>query len=277
MKDSSNVSERELQPPAVGISVVIFALDMNNENSDLFPAMQIPLVRRIRQPYIGKWALPGSNLRGGVSLETMARDALESTTRLQPEYLEQLCTFGDPDRSGSALPMVSIVYWALIDSSELANSNAKNPNAKNMQSAGFEPVENVRFFPVDSLPELAFDHRMIIDYAVERARNKIEYSDLATRLVGEEFTLRQLRSVYEAVRGQSMDPANFRRKMLASGLLKPTGEKLKSTKHRPAALYRYVFSSSVRSSGVRDFDIRGSDAYSSGGRGLNHSISHAPL
>ena len=54
MKDSSNVSERELQPPAVGISVVIFALDMNNENSDLFPAMQIPLVRRIRQPYIGK-------------------------------------------------------------------------------------------------------------------------------------------------------------------------------------------------------------------------------
>ena len=212
-----------------------------------------------------------------LSERDVARDALESTTRLQPEYLEQLCTFGDPDRSGSALPMVSIVYWALIDSSELANSNAKNPSAKNMQSAGLEPVENVRFFPVDSLPELAFDHRMIIDYAVERARNKIEYSDLATRLVGEEFTLRQLRSVYEAVRGQSMDPANFRRKMLASGLLKPTGEKLKSTKHRPAALYRYVFSSSVRSSGVRDFDIRGSDAYSSGGRGLNHSISHAPL
>ena len=88
--------------------------------------------------------------------------------------------------------------------------------------------------PEDELPELAFDHRQIIDYALWRLRNKIEYPDIATKLVGDTFTLRQLHHVYEAITGEAIDVANFRRRMLLSGELEDTGEKLRDGRHRPA-------------------------------------------
>ena len=189
------------------------------------PTLWIPLVRRIRQPFLGDWALPGGDIKAGTSLEDAARQALESTTQLTPRYLEQLYTFGDPSRSRGGLPMVSIVYWALIGATETAQ---------------FQEGDNVRWFPTNNLPTLAFDHKEIIDYALTRVRNKVEYTDLATRLVGDTFTLSQLREVHEAITGDSLDPANFRRKMLASGLIEPTGEQLANGRHRPAMLYRYA-------------------------------------
>ena len=108
--------------------------------------------------------------------------------------------------------MVSVVYWALVGQTE---------------AAGFEDGDNVRWFPEDELPELAFDHRQIIDYALLRLRSKIEYSDVATRLLGPTFTLRQLHGVYEAIGGEPLDLANFRRKMLASGDLEDTVEMMR--------------------------------------------------
>ena len=139
---------------------------------------------------MGAWALPGGDLRVGHSLEESAFKALESTTELHPKYLEQLYTFGDPARSSGGLPMVSIVYWALVGEAETKD---------------FAEVDNVKWFPADELPELAFDHRRIIDYALWRSRSKLEYPDIATKLVGEEFTLAQLHDVYEAVGGQPLD------------------------------------------------------------------------
>ena len=90
------------------------------------------------------------------------------------------------------------------------------------------------------MPGLAFDHRQIIDYALLRLRSKIEYSDVATRLLGPTFTLRQLHGVYEAIGGETLDLANFRRKMLASGDLEDTGEKVREGRQRPATIYRYI-------------------------------------
>ena len=95
------------------------------------------------------------------------------------------------------------------------------------------------WFPVDHLPELAFDHREIVDYAMERLRGKIEYPDIVARLVGDRFTLSQLHDVYEAIAEEDIDLANFRRKMLASGLLEDTGDKLRVGRNRPATVYRY--------------------------------------
>ena len=120
--------------------------------------------------------------------------------------------------------MVSIVYWALVGKAEAHD---------------FTEADNVRWFPEDELPELAFDHRQIIAYALWRLRNKIEYPDIATKLVGDTFTLRQLHHVYEAITGEAIDVANFRRRMLLSGELEDTGEKLRDGRHRPAAVYRY--------------------------------------
>ena len=182
------------------------------------------LVRRVRQPFLGRWALPGGDLRADRSLEQSAYHALETTTDLHPRYLEQLYTFGDPARSHGGLPMVSIVYWALVGKAEAHD---------------FTEADNVRWFPEDELPELAFDHRQIIDYALWRLRNKIEYPDIATKLVGDTFTLRQLHHVYEAITGEAIDVANFRRRMLLSGELEDTGEKLREGRHRPATVYRY--------------------------------------
>ena len=204
-----------MQPPAVGVSVVILALGPEETASDCRDAMPsrlwLPLVRRVRQPFLGRWALPGGDLRADRSLEQSAYHALETTTDLHPRYLEQLYTFGDPARSHGGLPMVSIVYWALVGKAEAHD---------------FTEADNVRWFPEDELPELAFDHRQIIDYALWRLRNKIEYPDIATKLVGDTFTLRQLHHVYEAITGEAIDVANFRRRMLLSGELEDTGEKL---------------------------------------------------
>ena len=206
-----NVSERRSAPPQVGVSVVILALgpegdtgnsaaDSGNAANSAHSRLWLPLVKRVRQPFLGCWALPGGDLRSDRSLEQSAYAALESTTDLHPRYLEQLYTFGGPTRSHGGLPMVSVVYWALV----------------------------------------AFDHRQIIDYALLRLRSKIEYSDVATRLLGPTFTLRQLHGVYEAIGGEPLDLANFRRKMLASGDLEDTGEKMREGRQRPATVYRYI-------------------------------------
>lgn len=228
-----NVSERRKQPPQVGVSVVILALGpvpqsdvgAGAASSGMGSTLWMPLVKRVRQPFLGQWALPGGGLRADHSLEQSAYAALESTTSLHPKYLEQLYTFGDPARSHGGLPMVSIVYWALVGEAD--------------GRIDFAGGDNVKWFPVNHLPELAFDHRTIVEYAMNRLRGKIESPDIATRLVGERFTLSQLHDVYEAIAGQRIDLANFRRKMLASGLLEDTGEKLRIGRNRPAAVYRY--------------------------------------
>ncbi|WEV66296.1 NUDIX hydrolase [Bifidobacterium sp. ESL0764] len=228
-----NVTERKAGPPEVGVSVIIFALaHSHNQNAGNAGKAQkvahdelwIPLVRRVREPFKGMWALPGGDLLTGKSLEWSAFVALESTTNLRPRYLEQLYTFGDPHRSGSALPMVSIVYWALIGSAQVDD---------------LRDGDNVQWFAESALPPLAFDHADIIRYALDRLRSKMSYPDVASKLVGPRFTLRRLHDVYEAIAGRRFDLGNFRRKMLASGQLEETGEKLAEGRHRPAAVYRY--------------------------------------
>lgn len=103
------------------------------------------------------------------------------------------------------------------------------------QTAG----ENVRWFSIDALPELAFDHAQIIEHAVARLRARTEYQAVAHRLLGSRFTLGQLRTITEAVTGQRIDPANFRRQALARGGLIDTGDLSTGGAHRPSRLYRF--------------------------------------
>ena len=188
------------------------------------PQVWLPLVRRIREPFEGRWALPGGPLRVGEDLPYAAARTLNDTTGLTPSYLEQLYAFGDADRSPGADRVVSVVYWALVRSEEAERA-----------SVG----ENVAWFPADDLPELAFDHNVIVEYALWRLRTKMEYSRIAHAFLGERFTLAQLREVHEAVLGRPLDPANFRRTIEASGAVVPTGDYLTGTRHRPPRLYRY--------------------------------------
>lgn len=113
-------------------------------------------------------------------------------------------------------------------------------DALRLSSGAEEAARNVAWFPVDALPELAFDHAEIVAHALARLRSKTEYAQVAHRFLGESFTLAQLRRVHEAVQGRAVDPANFRRQALAQGSLEETGGVESGTRHRPAKLYRFV-------------------------------------
>lgn len=205
---------------ALAVSTVIFALRPNASGE---PELVLPLVRRIRSPYEGMWALPGGPLNAREDLAEAASRTLLETTALEPRYLEQLYAFGQLDRSPDDR-VVSIVYWALVAGEEADRA---------IQS------DNVQWFAADELPELAFDHNLIVDYALWRLRTKLEYSRIAHGFLGETFTLAQLREVYEEVLHKPVDPGNFRRMVESSGTVVPTGERLAGTNHRPPQLYRY--------------------------------------
>jgi len=206
----------------VAVSTVIFSLRTRPEGPD---ALMLPLVRRTRDPFRGHWAIPGGWLATDESLEDAAARTLAETTGLRASYLEQLYAFGDVDRSPTRV--VSIVYWALLRQ-DLVETQLRSRPA----------LENVEWFEVDDLPPLAFDHRRIIDYAVWRVRNKVAYSRIAAGLLPDEFTLSELREVYEAVLGRRLDPSNFRRLIEGSEALLPT-ERFRTGNHRPARLFRY--------------------------------------
>lgn len=220
---SANVAERRNMPPALAVSTVIFGIrpDMQGQAQ-----LWLPLVRRIRQPFAGRWALPGGPVGARESLGGAGARTLEETTGLRPSYLEQLYTFGDPDRSPTQR-LVTIGYFALVTEEQVGATVAD---------------ENVAWFAVNDpqLDHLAFDHREIIDYALWRLRNKVEYGQIAHRLLGDRFTLAQLRAVYEALLGKELDPANFRRQLKATKSIEATDEYLAGGQHRPPRLYRYA-------------------------------------
>ncbi|MBC7633518.1 NUDIX domain-containing protein [Aeromicrobium sp.] len=217
------------QRVSLAVSTVIFAL-RPHPSSGLM-TLWLPLVRRIREPYQGHWALPGGPLEADEDLAASASHTLLRTTGLTPNYLEQLYAFGAVDRShvGSTDErhhdrVVSIVYWALVQADE---------------AAAAIDGDNVEWFVADDLSPLAFDHSRVVEYALWRLRTKMEYSLIAQAFLGETFTLTDLREVHEAVLRKPLDPANFRRQVLGSGAIEPTGRCVTGTSHRPPALYRH--------------------------------------
>ena len=215
------ISPSQPDTATLAVSTVIFAL--RSDEAAGGTTLRLPLVRRIKAPFHGLWALPGGPVELRESLGDTAVRTLRDTTGLQPNYLEQLYAFGDVDRAPGPR-VVSIVYWALVRSEQAARATEG---------------ENVRWFSADDLPVLAFDHRAIVRYALWRLRTKMEYSRIAHALVGETFTLAELRQVHEAVLHRPVDPANFRRQIEASQTLIPTDQHSTGGRHRPARLYRY--------------------------------------
>ena len=225
----------------------------------------IPLVRRTREPFLGSWALPGGPTEWNETLTDTATRTIHDAVRHPPAYLEQLYSFGAVERSADAQRLVTIAYWAQYgerdldaapsfpaevteahpvrrkrwdDIADVAAPLADGPEIRTTRDA-HAPDSNVAWFSADNLPALAFDHDEIVQVALWRLRIKTEYSSIAHRFLGTEFTLTQLRRVHEAILGSTVDPANFRRQMLASGTLIDTDEFLTGTAHRPAKLYRF--------------------------------------
>ncbi|MEU5259094.1 NUDIX domain-containing protein [Amycolatopsis sp. NPDC021455] len=186
------------------------------------------VVRRGVSPYKGEWALPGGFVREDEDLADAARRELAEETGLAPGtvHIEQLAGYGAPDRD-PRMRVVTVAYLALAP--DLPTPRAGTDAA------------DARWAPVRSLlaERLAFDHDRILADGLERARAKLEYTPLGTAFCGPEFTVAELRRVYELVWDTRLDPRNFHRKVTgAEGLLEPTGRTTTRDGGRPAQLYR---------------------------------------
>lgn len=205
------------RPVLVTVDVVIFTIRER--------ALHVLLVERGIAPFAGRWALPGGFIRDE-SLEDAAKRELEEETGVRDVYLEQLYTFGDPDRDPRGR-VVTAAYYALIRSDGAASS-----------PVGGTDAARARWWPVQKRPALAFDHDAILDYAVERLRAKLEYTTVGFQLLPRKFTLGQLQSVYEAILGRRLDKRNFRRKLGLLDVLTPLKERVGEA-GRPAQLYAF--------------------------------------
>ena len=215
---------RAYPPLAVTVDVVTFTI--------VDDQLQILLVRRGQAPHRGRWALPGGFVRDDEDLEAAARRELQEETGViaEPRYLEQLGTYGQPDRD-PRMRVVTVAYWAIL---------ANLPEPRGGGDAADACLFPVVMVEADAL-ELAFDHGKIIEEAVERVRSKLEYTTLAAQFCPPEFTISQLRRVYEAVWNARIEPANFHRKVTRSpDYLRSTGDRTDPSAGggRPAAIYQ---------------------------------------
>ncbi len=222
--------------PSVTVDVVLIAAEQG--------ALWTLLLERRKHPCRGCRALPGGFVGLGESLDAAAARVLAEKAGLEGFYLEQLYTFGRPDRDPRTR-VITVAYCALVAAERLAG---KVPAEGGIELARIVvPWEGETGGPVtvtgagDRPLELAFDHAEILGTTIKRLRGKLDYSSIAFQLLPETFTLRQLQAVHETVLGRSLNKDSFRRRQLASGRLEATGEKERQVGYRPAALYRLIY------------------------------------
>ena len=207
----------EYPHPAVTVDGVVFGYD----EADL----KVLLIQRDLAPYRGKWALPGGFVGINESLEAAVRRELEEETGIAELYVEQLYTFGESKRDPRER-VISVAYYALVKLADHAVRAASD-------------ARNVAWFPVADLPALAFDHEEILEVALRRLKGKIRYEPVGFELLPEKFPLSELQRLYETLLEQPLDKRNFRKKILAMGLLADTEEIQQDVAHRAARLYRF--------------------------------------
>jgi 8-oxo-dGTP diphosphatase len=202
----------------VTVDNIIFTI---TENS-----LQILLIKRLIDPFNGEWALPGGFVLENETLHQAAERKLAEETSVKNAYLEQLYTFSEVNRDPRGRT-ISCSYIALMA-------------RENMTLKPWYDASEVRFFDVKKLPKLAFDHKKIVEYAIQRLKWKMEYTNVAQYILSKKFTLRQLQDVYETILDQHIDVRNFRKKIDKIGLVKETGEKEIGVQYRPAKLYTFI-------------------------------------
>ena len=201
--------------PSVTTDCVIFGFDGTKLN--------VLLVERGVEPYKGRWALPGGFLKMDESAETGARRELFEETGLKTGYIRQFHTFTDPERDPRER-VITIAFYALVRISEVQ---------------GGDVAAQAGWFPVDNVPALAFDHDLILRRATDELRKQIHFEPIGFELLPEQFTMKQLQHLYEAILGVTFDRRNFYNKMLKLGILTELDEKVPLPNRKLAYLYKF--------------------------------------
>lgn len=205
-----------MSAPTVTTTVVVFTLRDGG--------LKVLLVRRGSEPFKSMWSLPGGLLRMDEDLDASAMRTLDEGTGVSGVYLEQLYTFGAPQRDPRRRT-IAVCYFALVPSERLQLRAALD-------------AEGVGWFSLEELPVLAFDHAEMIQVARQRLSSKLAYSTIALQFMPERFTLSELQEVYEAILDEPIDKRNFRKRILAFDQIDETPEVRRNGSHRPARLYR---------------------------------------
>jgi 8-oxo-dGTP diphosphatase len=185
--------------------------------------LHVVLVRRDKEPFAGKLALPGGyvHTESDPNSRGAARRMLEQKTGIKAPYLEQLYTFSGPDRDPRGWSF-SVTYYALVNEDLLMKQRA----------------QGVELVPVNAIPDLAFDHNEIVDFALRRLADRSSYTTLPCYLLPREFTLTEIQAMYELVMRTKLNQSSFRRKLDELDFLEPVENRFREGKHRPAQLFR---------------------------------------
>lgn len=201
--------------PSVTTDCVIFGFDGTR--------MKVLLVQRGIEPYKGRWAFPGGFLQMDESAEEGALRELREETGLSGAFIRQFHTFSAPDRDPRER-VITIAFYALVRIEEVT---------------GGDDAADARWFALDEVPQLAFDHDQILRTAEQALRQQIHFEPVGFELLPEKFTLRELQNLYEAILGVRFDKRNFSNKINRLGLLEPLDEKVNPSRKKEATLFRF--------------------------------------
>lgn len=207
-----------MQAIKVSVDAVVFGYDPEEGVSAL-------LITRKYEPFKKFWALPGGLVQDEESLEAAVRRELKEEAGIDVSYLEQLYTFGKPDRDPRNR-VVSIAYYGLI-------------RPKDHHISASTDAEDVSWFNIEKLPKLAFDHKLIIETAIKRLRGKLAYEPVGFELLDKKFPFSDLEKLYQVLLNDELDRRNFKKKIMAYGFLDELKESVQRGVGRPARLYQF--------------------------------------
>ncbi|WP_053969814.1 NUDIX domain-containing protein [Mangrovimonas sp. ST2L15] len=199
------------------VDAVVFGYEEGN--------ISVLLIKRKYDPFKGAWAIPGGFVLNGESLEEAVERELHEETGVKINYLEQLYTFGKPERDPRGR-VVSVAYFALV-----------RPNAFKLFAS--TDAAEVEWFNIKNLPKLSFDHKNILDIAIKRLQGKITYEPLGFELLDKKFPFSDLEKLYTTLLGRDIDRRNFRKKILSLNILDELEEKTSKGSGRPANLFQF--------------------------------------
>lgn len=201
--------------PAVTTDSVIFGFDGTK--------LKVLLIERGQEPHKARWAFPGGFVRMDESCEEGVLRELQEETNMSCSYMEQFRTYSNPNRDPRER-VITVAYLALVKTQEV--------------QAG-DDASKAQWFDINEVPQLAFDHDVILRDALKHLRERIHFQPIGFELLPEKFTMRQLQNLYESILDVHFDRGNFSKKMLHFNILTPLDETVRPTPKREARLYRF--------------------------------------